>query len=183
MQGMAGMRSSLKYTVTGLDQFQVQPTATGTPTWLPLGLPSGGTNYIEISDFQTQQGRGIGGVEGPAEGLFALGGHNFGSGWPYGSSIKGLNTGRRIGAGKLSLLQRQRCHFYTGAAGTNAPRQFGFRSDPGRSEHGDVTITLSTQPLPGDPTPSVTVQTIHLNVPAGTFQIPDVTTTDWHEHV
>jgi len=176
MQGMAGMRSSLKFTVTGLDQFQVQPTTSGAPTWLPLGLPAGGTNYIELSDFQTSQGRGVGGVEGPAEGIYSLGGHPWSGGtpWPYDSSIKTLNSAGGDAPGNYPFFTANDVSF-TPATGTGAGRSFGFRSDPTRSEGGNVTIAVSTQPLPGDPTPSVTVQTIVLNFPNSTFLTPTST--------
>jgi len=173
MQGMAGMRSSLKFTVTGLDQFMVQPTPGG--AFQSLNLPASGTNFIELSDFQTQEGRGLGGVEGPAEGLYALGGHPFSSAWPYDSSIKGLFTSGGSVPGNYP--------FFSGADVTFTPptkvpgaRSFVFSSDPSRAEHGDITIIISTQPIPGDPTPSVVVQKITLNFPMGTFFMPNATT-------
>lgn len=171
MQGMAGMRSSLEYTVTGMDQFAVQPT--GAPALMSLHLPHSGTNAIELSDFQTQQGLGIGGVEGPAEGLYALGGHSYASTYPYDSSIKGLFVS---GGGWLVNVGGNIVHNYpffssddvSFAPAARGPYYFDFSG-------GTITITVATRPIPGNSTPSVVVQTITLNFPSGTFLMPTAT--------
>jgi uncharacterized protein (TIGR02600 family) len=169
MQGMAGMRSSLQYKVKGLDTFAVSPSGTG---FQSLHMPAEGPlNLIEISDYQTFQGRGVGGVEGPAQGLFALSGHDFGT-TGAGVSTKTLDYSGTGGKGKYAFVSSADVAFTPPAApANNTARSFDFKG-------GDVTITLSTQQLPNDSTPSVTVQTLHLHFPDGTFQIPDVTGTD-----
>jgi len=156
MQGMGGMRSSLKYTITGLDSFQVNPSGTG---FQSLGLPRSGTNYIELSDIQTPGGRGIGGVEGPGIGLYALKGNN------SDKSYKVLDYTGAGGPGKYPFCSATDIVFTPPAApATIAPRSFAFLGGP-------ITITLSTQDK------NEVVQVIHLNFPNSSdlgLKIPDV---------
>jgi uncharacterized protein (TIGR02600 family) len=160
MQGLSPMRSSLKYSVTGLNQYSVTvPSSTGTGP-IPLGLQGGGTNYIELSDIQTGGGLGLGGVEGPAEGLYSLSGTNtFGAAsWDY--SIKKTGTAGGAAFGNYPFFATAPIKF-TPSVSDKTFMLSGSATD--------IVITLSTQ----DSTP-VTVQTVHLQFPNGRFLIPTI---------
>jgi len=151
MQGMPGMRSSLKYTVSGLQSFQVSGTSlTGT---FNLNLPSGGYNYLELSDVQTGGGRGIGGVEGPAESLYSLGGSG------SGTSVKQLTTSGGNLKGNYPFFSSGTISWTPPAAPATGPRYLSFTG-------GNVVISLYTQDT------NVLVQTGTIFFPSGTFPIP-----------
>lgn len=57
MQGLACMRSSLKYTVTGLDGMSANGKS--------LNFRATGTNYIDMADLDQFHGRSVGGTESP----------------------------------------------------------------------------------------------------------------------
>jgi len=58
MMGNIGYQSGLKYRIQGLEQLKINGAS--------MNLPADATNYIATSDLQTNHGRGLGGVEGPA---------------------------------------------------------------------------------------------------------------------
>lgn len=82
MQGNIGYQPNLRYRITGLDGLTV---TVGSHSDLPLQLPPGGSNLIEVGDNQTHDGRSQGGIEGP--GMAFVTGH-----WDTANSKK-LNWG------------------------------------------------------------------------------------------
>jgi uncharacterized protein (TIGR02600 family) len=157
MQGMSGMRSSLQYQVSGLDQFGVVVAGSTSSLFLPNA-----TNQIQIADVQTYGGQSVGGIEGPAEGLYRLDGNT----WPVISP----------GPPPWDVSQKKTYPFVSTAdvgfnppATSATPRTFTFT--PG-SKGGVVTIAITSQLNPSEP-----VQTINLTFPSGTFKIPDYLTT------
>lgn len=151
MQGLAGMRSSLKYSVKGLDQFTVNPNSTGDQ---PLNLPVSGVNYIEVSDIQTQGGRSVGGHEGPDQAFYAYGGSG------TGENVKKLTTSGGTVKGNYPFFSANEVSFTPPASvpfGTD--RQLTFKG-------GTISIELSTQDT------GEVVQTLNLTFPDGLFKIP-----------
>lgn len=60
-QGLACMRSSLRYTVKGLEQL----TASGKNLNFKVNGGSNGTNFVDMADLDQFHGRGVGGTESP----------------------------------------------------------------------------------------------------------------------
>ncbi len=156
MEGVAGIRSSLEYTVAGLETLRIQPTG-ATPE--NLNLPSGGMNYIEISDLQVNDGRGLGGTEGPEQAFWAYDGHS-------GKNIKKLTVSGGAMAGNYPFFSSAEVSIPLSAS-PSASTTNGTMAFLG----GNVTIKLNTQDT------GALIQTFKLFFPPSmtSFGVPTMT--------
>ena len=151
MEGTEGMRSSLKYTVKGLDGFTVKSgSATAAQN---LKLPALGTNYVEISDVQTDGGRALGGTEGPLQAFWS---YNYAS-----QNAKQLTTSGGTTPGNYPFFSAGNVSVFPIPSSSANPTQI-----PMAFTGGPITIQLYTQDT------NELVQTLSMNFPNGTFVVP-----------
>ncbi len=150
-QGLAAMRSGMKYTVTGMEKLQV----TIGSSQVGLNLPAGGTNRMTRADMAVWGGRDVGGSESAQQAVMK----GTSGDWP--DSVAGKDS---KSTGYYPFFSISDVAVPTG--------QTGFTISTGA----DVTVKIESDEDAGGA--STLVQTIHLKFPLsapGPLKLPGIT--------